>query len=86
MFLVPVLFWALLIYLIFVLVKGFGFTTPSRQSITLPASRGMYCTCKTTVSNDFKYCPNCGGQIKKYCSRCGGVLEPNWKYCAHCGQ
>ena len=41
--------------------------------------------CNAAVSDDFKFCPKCGGRIKEQCSSCGGELKNEWKCCPVCG-
>ena len=41
--------------------------------------------CFSKVSNDMKFCTNCGSKLEKRCSVCNCLLDENWRYCKDCG-
>jgi hypothetical protein len=41
--------------------------------------------CGNSLSEEFKYCPNCKTPLKHKCS-CGKEVLENWKCCPHCGK
>jgi DnaJ-class molecular chaperone len=43
-------------------------------------------TCKSSIDNLCKFCPECGTQqISKYCNQCGYSFKLNDKFCSDCG-
>jgi RNA polymerase subunit RPABC4/transcription elongation factor Spt4 len=43
--------------------------------------------CSVSVTEDWKFCPDCGRQLVAYsCSECGKDVMDEWEVCPHCGQ
>jgi len=44
--------------------------------------------CKTPLSKDLKFCPNCGENLyaAKKCAKCKSDLTPGAKFCVECGE
>lgn len=41
--------------------------------------------CKTEVSREFDFCPNCGDKLKQKCNNCHKDFSKRWKICPYCG-
>jgi type IV pilus assembly protein PilB len=41
--------------------------------------------CKTVLSQEFEYCPACGGFVGEHCEKCRRRLNTDWTYCPFCG-
>ena len=41
--------------------------------------------CGAQVSENYKFCPQCGGKVKEECASCGAELNKEWKCCPACG-
>lgn len=42
--------------------------------------------CNYSVSEDFKFCPNCRTALKKVCISCENPIENDWTHCPFCGK
>jgi len=42
-------------------------------------------TCQTALSQEVKFCPNCGSLVSENCSACGRKLSEGEKFCPNCG-
>lgn len=42
-------------------------------------------TCNAAVPGEFKFCPQCGANMKVACASCGTELKKEWKCCPVCG-
>jgi len=43
-------------------------------------------TCKTTLQDDYVFCPKCGTELLKACPSCHRAVEATWQNCAYCGE
>lgn len=41
--------------------------------------------CRTMLTADFKFCPNCKASLKEKCIKCGKDLQVGWNCCPVCG-
>ena len=42
--------------------------------------------CKTFLSEDAKFCPECGENINIFCTSCGGSISASASFCGECGE
>lgn len=66
-----------------------NFSLEKRLFSCTPLKREVGCyrcpECGNSLSEEFKYCPNCKTPLKHKCS-CGNEVLENWKCCPHCGK
>jgi RNA polymerase subunit RPABC4/transcription elongation factor Spt4 len=77
----------LIIGLIMFVKQSYGKEIADRLSAVKAAAKpSVNCSsCGAAVSDEFKYCPNCGGSVKEQCASCGAELKKEWKCCPVCG-
>lgn len=72
-FIVPILILALIIYVIYLVLKR------------LKSAPGLKCPgCNGQVQPAFLRCPHCGATLKNHCPHCSAIIEAGWKYCPAC--
>lgn len=77
----------LVIGLIMYLKQSYGKEIADKLSaVKVAAKPSVNCSnCGAAVSDEFKFCPHCGGSVKEQCTSCGGELKNEWKCCPVCG-
>lgn len=43
------------------------------------------CTCYSTLRDQAWFCTDCGTPVSRPCEACGAGLEPDDRFCGHCG-
>lgn len=67
-------------------IFGAGITA-KLSTLTTASQKYHKCTgCGKEVSDEFKFCPNCGENSKNSCVSCGLELKSEWKCCPACGK
>lgn len=46
----------------------------------------MKCSCGQELSQDMKFCKNCGKRVERICSNCSVKLDAEDKFCFNCGE
>jgi RNA polymerase subunit RPABC4/transcription elongation factor Spt4 len=86
-FLLAASIFGLIIGLVMYIKQNYGKEISEKLSAAKFASKkSITCSnCGAAVSDEFKFCPQCGGNTKELCKTCGGELKKEWKCCPECG-
>ncbi len=77
----------LVVGLVMTIKQGYGNEIIQKvSSVKIINKASVACPhCGAQTSENYKFCPQCGGKVKEECASCGAELNKEWKCCPACG-